>query len=86
MLQMLSSSPGSVGCRVIGGWLTSPRKELRDWLKSIGGGGGPASGGGSPYFILTTNEKVDYTCYIKHSQLELLLKYSQTFCARKYKG
>ena len=48
MLQMLSSSPGSVGCRVIGGWLTSPRKELRDWLKSIGGGGGGAGaeGGG----------------------------------------
>ena len=44
------------------------------------------SGGGSPYFLLTTNEKVDYTCYIKHSQLELLLKYSQTFCARKYKS
>ena len=44
------------------------------------------SGGGSPYFLLTTNETVDYTCYIKHSQLELLLKYSQTCCARKYKG
>ena len=43
-------------------------------------------GGGSPYFLLTTNETVDYTCYIKHSQLELLLKYSQTCCARKYKG
>ena len=42
--------------------------------------------GGSPYFLLTTNETVDYTCYIKHSQLELLLKYSQTCCARKYKG
>ena len=28
MLQMLSSSQGSVGYRVIGGWLTSPRKEL----------------------------------------------------------
>ena len=27
---------------------------------------------------LTTNETVDYTCYIKHSQLELLLKYSET--------
>ena len=36
--------------------------------------------------ILNNNEKVDYACYIKHSQLELLLKYSQTFCARKYKG
>ena len=43
-------------------------------------------GGGSPYFLLTTNATVDYTCYIKHSQLELLLKYSQTCCARKYKG
>ena len=43
-------------------------------------------GGGSPYFLLTTNETVDYTCYIKHSQLGLLLKYSQTCCARKYKG
>ena len=42
--------------------------------------------GGSPYFLLTTNETVDYTCYIKHSQLELLLKYSQICCARKYKG
>ena len=42
--------------------------------------------GGSPYFLRTTNETVDYTCYIKHSQLELLLKYSQTCCARKYKG
>ena len=31
-------------------------------------------GGGSPYFLLTTNETVDYSCYIKHSQLELLLK------------
>ena len=37
-------------------------------------------------WALTTNETVDYTCYIKHSQLELLLKYSQTCCARKYKG
>ena len=44
------------------------------------------SGGGSPYLLLTTNETVDYTCYIKHSQLELLQKYSQTCCARKYKG
>ena len=43
-------------------------------------------GGGSPYFLLSTNETVDYTCYIKHSQLELLLKYPQTCCARKYKG
>ena len=34
---------------------------------------------------LTTNETVDYTCHIKHNQLELLLKYSQTCCARKYK-
>ena len=39
--------------------------------------------GGSPYFSLTTNETVDYTSYIKHSQLELLLKYSQTCCARQ---
>ena len=69
---------------------------FRDWSKSIGGGpeqrgGGSCNfqlllGGGSPYFLLTTNETVDYTCYIKHSQLELLLKYSQTCCARKYKG
>ena len=43
-------------------------------------------GGGSPYFLLSTNETVDYTCYIKHSQLELLLKCSETCCARKYKG
>ena len=28
-------------------------------------------------WALTTNETVDYTCYIKHSQLELLLKYSE---------
>ena len=34
MLQMLSSSPGSVGCRVIGGWLTSPRKELNEEFTS----------------------------------------------------
>ena len=27
------------------------------------------SGGGSPYFLLTTNETVDYTCYIKHNKL-----------------
>ena len=34
MLQMLSSSPGSVGCRVIRGWLTSPRKELNEEFTS----------------------------------------------------
>ena len=34
MLQMLSSSQGSVGCRVIGGWLTSPRKELNEEFTS----------------------------------------------------
>ena len=34
MLQMLSSSQGSVGCRVIGGWLTSPRKELKEEFTS----------------------------------------------------
>ena len=34
MLQMLSSSQGSVGCRVIGGWLTSPRKELTEEFAS----------------------------------------------------
>ena len=34
MLQMLSSSQGSVGCRVIGEWLTSPRKELNEEFTS----------------------------------------------------
>ena len=34
MLQMLSSSQGSVGCRVIGGWLTSPRKKLNEEFTS----------------------------------------------------
>ena len=34
MLQMLSSSQGSVGCRVIGQWLTSPRKELNEEFTS----------------------------------------------------
>ena len=34
MLQMLSSSQGSVGCRVIGEWLTSPRKELNEKFTS----------------------------------------------------
>ena len=43
-------------------------------------------GVGHPIFLLTINETVDYTCYKKHSHLELLLKYSQTCCARKYKG
>ena len=33
-----------------------------------------------------TNETVDHTCYIKHSQQDLLLKYSQTCCVRKCKG
>ena len=34
MLQMLSSSPGYVGFRVIGGRLTSPIKELTEELTS----------------------------------------------------
>ena len=34
MLQMLSSSQGSVGYRMIGGWLTPPRKELNEKFKS----------------------------------------------------
>ena len=34
MLQMLSSSPGLVGFRVIGGRLTSPIKELTEELTS----------------------------------------------------
>ena len=34
MLQMLSSSQGSVGCRVIGGWLPLPRKELNEEFTS----------------------------------------------------
>ena len=34
MLQMLSSSQGSVGCRLIGGWLTSPRKKLNEEFTS----------------------------------------------------
>ena len=34
MLQVLSSSHGSVGFRVIGGWLTSPIKELTEELTS----------------------------------------------------
>ena len=34
MLQMLSSSQGSVGCMVIRGWLTSPRKELNEKFSS----------------------------------------------------
>ena len=34
MLQMLSSSQESVGCRMIGGWLTSPRKALNEEFTS----------------------------------------------------
>ena len=34
MLQMLSSSQGSAGCRVIGGWVTSPRKKLNEEFTS----------------------------------------------------
>ena len=46
-------------------------------------------GGGSSYSItliggthlsLDTNGAVDHTCYIKHSRLEFLLKYSPTCC------
>ena len=48
-----------------------------------GGWGGPEQRGGE---ALTTNKTVDHTCYIKHKQPELLLKYSQTCCARNCKG
>ena len=34
MPQMLPSSQGSVGCWMIGGWLTPPRKELNEKFKS----------------------------------------------------
>ena len=34
MLQMLSSSQGLVGFRVIGGWFTLPRKELKEEFTS----------------------------------------------------
>ena len=44
--------------------------KLRDWQKVCGGGGGV----GRSREGVGDEETVDHTCYVKHSQLELLLQ------------
>ena len=61
----------SVLCK---GWVVQFSAILRGWVTLF-------------YCIdeqaLSTNKTVDFTCYIKHSQLELFLTYSQTCCVRE---
>ena len=54
------------------------REGMGHEVLSLVQGGGSCNfqlplGGGSPYFQLTTNETVDYTCYMKHSQLQFII-------------
>ena len=68
------------------GWVMSFWAWCKGW---VGQFSATLRGVGHPILLhrkaLTTNETVDNTCYIKLSQLELMLKYSQTCWARKWK-